>query len=621
MSFDKISNFEAVDYTLSKFIEQRGPSKFIIPDYQRRFVWETKNLTDFVDSIVSNDRGYYIGTIVDVRPSQRSYDIEIIDGQQRITTLTFCVKVLLDLSQAKAIEAGSKIPEDLLNFTELFVFHDTSPRLVFNSSFFNNHLTMLLRESNPLDTPVVQDWIRGIHNKSSENTNPVPISNKTRSNVASYKSLSRLFNTYKDIQNYFKDFDYEELLDAFYKIAHLQLIEITCDERKIVNTLFEGMNSKGVLLSNAELIKNKLFAKIDSFTNSDNDGDTCKDLWDDIDQLFYVESDKRMFDKFLRHFYISKRGYISGNKVYDQYVKDIAELESLPSMVEFISELREYAQYYVDIHHMQLKHDSHGLQADTSVYGALNDFGRLNNEQVYEILLGIIRLIKADPYRLNIKTRELKIILQKLWSFCFRLQFIPISPSKYENRFADICLIIINWSEGGESLYQHLFKYISVHLRPMVGDEKQFTTSMSAEFGYRENKQNHKLLEKIFYDLFAASDTSKSFDRSYVYKKPTIEHIMPQKSEKWNYRKSDIKDFVNNLGNLTLLDEYENNLADNHLFEYKYLNVYAKNKYKFNNQLNEYQEGFIAGNIKVVTETIELRSQKLAKDIFDIYAV
>jgi len=622
MTFEKITNFEADSLTLYKFVDQKGPSRYLIPDYQRRFVWDTKNLTDFIESIYSNDRGYYIGTFVDVRPNQRSYDYEIIDGQQRLTSLTFCVKVLTDILAAVSIEQDKKIPQELTDFSNLFLFHENSPRLVFNNKYFNNHLALLLGEINPLDSPEIIHWYKGISDEVDKLSNDSASYNKVRNNMASYKSVTRLFNTYKDIQKYFSDFTFEELIEAFYKIVHIQLIEITCDEKRIVNTLFEGMNSKGVLLSNAELIKNKLFARIDAIDSEDFDnGSKLKSSWDEVDLLFYVENDKRMFDKFLRHLWISKHGYISGNKVYDAYVDEIKALNSFDEVCELINEIHEYADYYLSIRHMNLAFERHAIKTDQSIYTRLNDFGKLNNEQIYEVLLSILRIIKTDPHKLIIGTRDLRALLNKLWSFCFRLQFIPVSPSKYENRLADICQNIVTWSQEDESLALRLDSYIAQFLRPLVNERDQFVGSLMSEFGYKESMQNHKLLEKIFYGLFIGYDTSRSFDGSYMYTKATIEHILPQKAELWNYRRSEIKDFVNNIGNLTLLDEYENNIANNLTFTDKYSRVYSKNKYLMNKDLIKYKDGFVNENITKINKTIEERSREIADRLFDIYSV
>ena len=88
---------------------------YVVPSYQREYVWKTQQveqlLADIYYKFTNNDTSdsseYFIGSIVVLAGTTQTY--EIIDGQQRLTSLTFCVKVLTDILAAVSIEQDKKI--------------------------------------------------------------------------------------------------------------------------------------------------------------------------------------------------------------------------------------------------------------------------------------------------------------------------------------------------------------------------------------------------------------------------------------------------------------------------------------------------------------------------------
>lgn len=97
-------NFESKSIMLQTFFTDK---KYIIPRYQREYSWTKEQLEDFYTDIVSNikeDKGnyeiqeYFFGTVILVGKMEKTNKpIEIIDGQQRITTITILLSVLSDI--------------------------------------------------------------------------------------------------------------------------------------------------------------------------------------------------------------------------------------------------------------------------------------------------------------------------------------------------------------------------------------------------------------------------------------------------------------------------------------------------------------------------------------------
>ena len=99
-----------------RLIEYMEGSKkrFIIPVYQRNYDWKTENCKQLYDDLVkvikNNRRSHFFGSLVSVyEPSGRNTEFLVIDGQQRLTTVS-----LLFLAMYNLISNGIIVPEDAI---------------------------------------------------------------------------------------------------------------------------------------------------------------------------------------------------------------------------------------------------------------------------------------------------------------------------------------------------------------------------------------------------------------------------------------------------------------------------------------------------------------------------
>ena len=85
-----------------------GDKIFEIPEYQRAYTWEEKQLTDFINDLKNQqiNKPYFFGTFLfhEAGEVDDFTKIYIVDGQQRITTSTIFIKVILDLLKKKGLE-------------------------------------------------------------------------------------------------------------------------------------------------------------------------------------------------------------------------------------------------------------------------------------------------------------------------------------------------------------------------------------------------------------------------------------------------------------------------------------------------------------------------------------
>ena len=81
-----------------------GRIKYIIPEYQRPYSWDREECLELIDDLKQSFKnevnGYFLGNIVVANSLDSTYQLEVIDGQQRLTTLTLLMRVLLSFDSS-----------------------------------------------------------------------------------------------------------------------------------------------------------------------------------------------------------------------------------------------------------------------------------------------------------------------------------------------------------------------------------------------------------------------------------------------------------------------------------------------------------------------------------------
>ena len=95
---DQDFTFDANDQALSTILFSNEPRRFRIPRYQRPYAWENDNITDFWEDILQSDKSYFLDHLYfNTEHVKDDGFIDIIDGQQRLLTITIFLAVLRDL--------------------------------------------------------------------------------------------------------------------------------------------------------------------------------------------------------------------------------------------------------------------------------------------------------------------------------------------------------------------------------------------------------------------------------------------------------------------------------------------------------------------------------------------
>ena len=252
---------------------------YIVPDYQREYVWTDKEVHQLLDDIndeidTSSTKEYFIGTIL-VSPSNPKNHYEVIDGQQRLTTFFLLLCALKNMFKSEPQETTIS---GLISTSYTDSNGDTQSSLKLEPRYENAGEVM---------------------NKLVElNAEPDKTRNAIQAaGITSYGSLKNLINAYGTVYRFLND-NYEDKKELKkywgYLANNVVFIQISTDVSSALK-IFETINERGVGLNPMDLLKNLLFTnvKTEEFTK-------LKDEWKKITKPLEKQKEKPL--RFLRYF-------------------------------------------------------------------------------------------------------------------------------------------------------------------------------------------------------------------------------------------------------------------------------------------------------------------------------
>lgn len=556
---------ETKEYSFSGLVNSY--KRFLIPNFQRSYKWGNKQITDFFSSIDQNDQSYFIGNIVGVLGTKNQEErLVIVDGQQRITTITLMLIALRDYSNEIAIIS------DLESTSEWILDY--------------------LKDRDKKDR---KDYFILKSRKKTYNDVLADLINETTAGKKYDKAQLIYIKSYKTLKSLIADKvgqDIKKLEEFTTKVLELEMVAIVLNSDKEVFNAFDGLNSKGLGLSTSDQVKNYLFSHADKIGCLEE----VEQKWNEM-EVDFEKTNPDLITKFLRHLWISENKYISGKDLYDVIKKEIDSKKTKKTIIQYCEKLCTYSRFYLGTKYKTFTHYLNDI--DISAREVLLNFKFLDNQQVYEILLSLYAKFINDE---KFKPKHFRDISQILWNFCFRTKFLVVSPSKYERNFAEYCLMIR--SSKAEDLINKSKTFFD-GLRRLTKDREQFIENILEDLTYESDSSLiefllRKSIEKEEKNIITLTESS-------------IEHILPQEPKEWGLVKKEIKDYVHNIGNLTLLHPKDNQKAKNKKFKNKCTEIYDKSHFKFNKEISlKYGDIFIDD----YKEAIKQRGQDIAEQLY-----
>lgn len=460
-----------------RLIEYMEGSKkrFIIPVYQRNYDWKTENCKQLYDDLVkvikNKRRSHFFGSLVSVyEPSGRNTEFLVIDGQQRLTTVS-----LLLLAMYNLIKSGIITPKDA--YLDKQIYED-----------------FLVDKYQPEETRIKLKPVKNDQKAFGK------LFNDAREHIRESNLTTNYNYFYERIQK--QEISIDELFDA---ICRLEIINITLNNEDNPQLIFESLNSTGLDLSEGDKIRNFILMGLPS-----KEQDEYYDkYWNRIE-----ECTKYDVSSFVRDYLSIKRLEIpSQKKIYISF-KDYVDQKSIETE-ELLKDLLAYAKRY----EILLSGGTENKALDACIY-RLN---RLETTVTRPFFLEVLRLY--DENKLDIsEVSEIFLITE---NYLFRRAICDLPTNALNKIFSTLHREITRY-EGNDLGYVEKFKYalLSKKDRASFPDDDEFAERFTERPIYQMNSKNKiYIMERLEnYSTLEDKDVYGHCDDGTY----SIEHIMPQ---------------------------------------------------------------------------------------------
>jgi uncharacterized protein with ParB-like and HNH nuclease domain len=556
MGGDLMGKIENNQYTIGEAFTQ---CFYIVPDYQREYVWKEKEvyqlLEDISDEMSSSaNQPYFIGTIL-VSPSSEINHFEVIDGQQRLTTLFLLLCAMKYIFKDKEQE---RVLTNLISTS--YIKSDGTPATSLKLEPRYENAGELIQKI--VETDSDPDTTKNAVKKAS---------------IKTFGSLVNLLEAYDTVYRYLiENYSQPAELTKFlgYVLTHVIFIQIKTDVSGALK-IFETINERGIGLNPMDLLKNLLFTNVNQseFTK-------LKDQWKKVTRPLDENKEKPL--RFLRYFLMAnykiensrKDNIVREDEIYDWFIdkKNAALCNYQQKPFDFVKKLILNVELFVDY--------SKGKGNDGQQNEAMDSLRTLCGGAFslhYVLLLAASKLPKTlfDHF------------VVQLESFLFYYIYTKTATKELERNFS-------LWADELREIADEADQDDQVVKFNMFLKERFASNIQSKELELSDYLKRYTLTSMQQYRTrYLLSKLTQYVDLAYnqfsinlkEYTKLDIEHILPN-NPALNLRNDfisknpgkDYDDYKQRLGNLTLLEKPLNIVAGNDYFQKK-CEIYKDSSY------------------------------------------
>ena len=465
---------KATATNLLKFLQ--GTKQFVIPIYQRTYSWglsDCQQLWSDILRVAQNDRtlAHFVGSIVYVEKGiyhvSSVTQLLVIDGQQRLTTLSLLLAVLGEALEESGRESNTEITRKKIYNYYLFNAEESG----------NEHYKLLLTQS---DRETLIQILEG-------GEEPSPASVRIKENYQFFKA--QLCQSHIDPVVLYKG------------ISKLVIVDISLEQDyDNPQLIFESLNSTGVDLSQADLIRNYVLMGLDN----DEQTKLYKSYWYPMEQSFGQAQNVMLFNRFMRDYLTmkSKSGEIPNiDKVYTTF-KAYQQNRNDISISEIVADIYRYSKYFTKMALLQEK--------DAEIKQVLDDISKLQVNVAYPFLLEVYN----DYENHLLSQADFIAILKLIESYVFRRTICGIPTNSLNKIFATLAKEI-DKTHYLESVQEAFLLKSSSGRFPR---DEEFRAEFIVKDMYNFRNRNYVLAKLENYERKERVNIEEY----------TIEHIMPQ---------------------------------------------------------------------------------------------
>ncbi len=504
----------------------RAPKQFRIPIFQRRYSWENQHCEQLWHDVLrigeNNDiSSHFLGSIVyigeGIMQAAEVPELLVIDGQQRLTTLSLMILALHRAIKKPNTDIGIK-PKQLSNY---YLFNaDEDGQLRYKLLLTNQDKSTLIQL----------------------------LENRELSSDASPR-LENNFNFFETkLQN-------ADLKTVYAGIKKLVIVDIALNpDNDDPQLIFESLNSTGLSLSQADLIRNYVLMG----QNFDFQSKLYNDHWLPMEQRF-GDAYAKKFDLFVRDYLTLERRQIPNiGAVYETFKNHVPRKITPEKLQSKIAKIARYSNHYVSF--------ALEKEEDSELQKCFSDINILEVTVAYPFLLEVY-----DDYKQgNISKLETVKILHLVESYVFRRAICDIPTNSLNRTFAERLMPNVLKSNYLNSLKETFLKLGEMSDTYRFPSDSEFKQEFQVKGVYNNQKRCQYLLRKL-----ENHNNKQPIRHIEDY---SVEHVMPQNddlSEEWQKELGENwqeihEQYLHTIGNLTLTG-YNPELSDHSFSEKKEL--------------------------------------------------
>lgn len=605
-----INSINVNKYPISQILDPESKTVYEIPKYQREYIWGAKQWEELFNDLMENGSGYFLGSIICINTTQDTLNnpkFEVVDGQQRLTTLSLLLAALYVTLDANRDKLDEEQQSDILQLKR---------KLVLKRAQSDIRIVPQVQHKN------LEDYLALLAEKKIIAPHQTP----------KFAGNRRIFQSY----NYFKkridgeleasDDQVATMFEILEKVNTAILVIIEVSNHSDAYTLFESLNDRGTPLTALDLIKNLLLARMD-VTDSGN-LDYYFGRWTQV--IDALGDDDGVRERFFRQNYNAfrkdlnapfivsgdDRPYPLGTIATRSTMLDIYENIVTKDPVKFLDEINENAQIYSKI----ILQNTDDLTS--AVKEAYLDLQRVGGVPSYLFLL----YLEKKMGELEIDEALYVKIIRFLITFFVRRNMTDVPPTR------DLTRLFIAFIEEmekqaytGANIYTKLYE----RLVAVSADDASFEEKLRGQV-YKENTGATRFILCMIAKRGMTAESQKNLweknvNNQYIW---TIEHIFPEGKnipDSWvkmiadgDRAKADgyLEEYAHTFGNLTITG-YNSSLGNKSFKEKKERKDNNGNPIGYLNGLNLNSD--LVDKDKWTVDLIKARTDKLVKEILEMF--
>lgn len=484
------------NYPVSTLLDIESGVIYAIPRYQREYTWSRAQWDALFDDLLDNEANYFLGSIICINQSQDALSLqslELVDGQQRMTTLSLLL--------AAIYQSYSALPG--LGMDQQIELHNLKHKLVLKKKPDQPRLIPQVQNHNQQDYFAVLGQVGVLSDV------------ETVANAGNRRVFKAFRHFLSRIELYLDNAadPIARLQALLEKVNTATLVKIEVAGHSDAYTLFESLNNRGVPLTAIDLIKNKLLAVLESKDpgSIDKHYNRWKKVIDALGDDYGVQ--ERFFRQYYNAFKPDLKDIVSVPVATKSNLMQVYEKLIAHDAESFLQAMIRLSAHYAQIVGYRTVPDQPKLSS------LLLSLDRIQGAAAYLLLMVLFERREA----LALEQEHLEQVVHFLIAFFVRRNTTDLPPTR------DLTRIFMDVTETALALHgQAVVSHIQQRLTGESASDEQFEKSLKGPI-YEDNKavcrfvlcalEESRMTRETQVDLWALKG------KQYVW---TIEHIFPQ---------------------------------------------------------------------------------------------